>query len=322
MRLFRSFVLATACLASGVAVAQDYPAKPIRMIIPAAPGGGVDLGGRILATRLSATLGKPVVPENRAGAGTMIASEMLAQSAPDGYTILLVSSSHAVNAAVRKSLRYDPLGDFAAVSQIGSTPDLLVVNPQSGIRSVADLVAAAKKAPGKMTFGSSGPGTLSQLEPELFKKAAHIDMLHVPYKGGVPAVTALMGNEIDTLFLGTVALAPLVKTGKLRPIAVTGKTRSPMFPDVPTLAESGFPDWDTGTWYGVLVPAKTPPAIVATLNKHINDAIRQPDIRDKLAATGIEPKATTADQFSSLMKTDIARWQKVVEKMPQLKINE
>ncbi|SDD93626.1 Tripartite-type tricarboxylate transporter, receptor component TctC [Cupriavidus sp. YR651] len=322
MKLFRPFVLALACLAGGVAVAQDYPAKPIRLLIPAAPGGGVDSAGRILATRLSATLGKPVVPENRAGAGTMIASEMLAQSPPDGYTILLATSSHTVNAALRKSLRFDPIGDFAAVSQVGYTPDFLVVNPRSGIKSVADLVAAAKRTPGKMTFGSSGPATLSQLEPELLKKAAGIDILHVPYKGGVPAVTALMGNEVDMLFLGTVALAPFVKAGKLRPIAVTGKTRSPLFPDVPTMAESGFPDWDTGTWYGVVVPARTPPAIVATLNKQIHDALKLPDVRDKLAATGIEPTATTADQFYSLMKTDIARWKKVAETLPQLKVDE
>ena len=322
MKLFLSLILALGCLASGgTAAAQGYPDKPIRMIIPAAPGGGVDSAGRILAMRLSDTLGVPVVAENMAGAGTMLASEALARSQPDGYTILMATSSHIVNAAVRKIRRYDAIRDFAAVSLVGSTPDLLVVNSQSSIKSVADLIAAAKKAPGKITFGSSGLGSLSQLEPELLKDAAGIDMLGVPYRGGVPAVMALIGNQVNTLFLGVVALAPQIAANKLRPIAVTSKTRLARFPNVPTMAESGFPDWDTGTWYGVLVPAKTPPAIVALLNKQINDALKQPEVRNKLSAAGIEPQATTAEQFSSLMKSDLAHWQKVVKKLPQLKIN-
>ncbi len=189
MNFLRSSILAAACLAAGAAAAaQDYPARPIRMLIPAAPGGGVDSAGRILATYLSSTLGKGVVPENRAGAGTMLASDTLAKAPPDGYTILLATTSHTVNAAVRTNLPYDPIGDFAAVSEVGYTPDLLVVNAESGIKSMADLIAAAKKSPGKLTFGSSGPGTLSQLEPELFKEQAGIDILHVPYRGGVAAV--------------------------------------------------------------------------------------------------------------------------------------
>ncbi len=321
MKLFSSFILILACLTGGIAVAQDYPAKPIRMLIPAAPGGGVDSAGRIIAMHLSETLGQPVVAENMVGAGTMLASEALARSQPDGYTILMATSSHIVNAAVRKIRRYDAIHDFAAVSLVGSTPDLLAVNAQSSIESVAGLIEAAKKEPGKLTFGSSGLGTLSQLEPELLKDEAGINMLGVPYRGGVPAVMALIGKQIDTLFLGVVALAPQIEAGKLRPIAVTSKARLPRFPDVPTMAESGFPDWDTGTWYGVLVPAKTPPAIVATLNKHINDALELPAIRDQLTAAGIEPKATTAEQFSALMKTDLAHWQKVVEKLPELKID-
>ncbi|MFC4274854.1 Bug family tripartite tricarboxylate transporter substrate binding protein [Achromobacter aloeverae] len=322
MKLFRPLFLAMACLAAGSAVAQDYPAKPIRMFIPAAPGGGVDSAGRILATYLTAKLGKPVVPENRAGAGTMLASDSLAKAAPDGYTILLVTTSHTVNAAVRKSLPYDPIGDFAAVSEVGYTPDLLVVNAESSIKSVADLVAAAKKAPGKLTFGSSGPGTLSQLEPELFKNEAGIDILHVPYRGGIPAVTAVMSKEVDMLFLGVVAIAPQVTAGKLRAIASTGKSRVAMFPNVPTMAESGFPDWDTGIWYGVVVPAGTPPAVIATLNKNINEALKDPDVRSKLATVGIEPRGTTPEQFSTLMKNDIDRWQKLVQKLPQLKEKE
>ncbi|UYO93565.1 Bug family tripartite tricarboxylate transporter substrate binding protein [Pollutimonas sp. M17] len=302
-------------------MAQGYPSKSIRMIIPAAPGGGVDSAGRILGQYLSEKLGQSVVTENVAGAGTMLGSETLARSQPDGYTILMATSSHIVNAAVRRTMRYDAIGDFAAVSLVGSTPDLLVVNADSSIKSVADLIAAAKKDPGKLTYGSSGLGTLSQLEPEMLKDETGIDILGVPYRGGVPAVMAVIGKEVDSLFLGVVALAPHIDAGKLRPLAVTSPARLPRFPDVPTMAESGFPDWNTDTWYGVLVPAGTSPDIIATLNKHINDALKLPEIRQKLVAAGIGPEASTPDQFSSIMKNDLARWQKVIEKLPELKID-
>lgn len=320
--LARPLFLALACLAAGAAHADDYPTKPIRMFIPAAPGGGVDSAGRILATYLTAKLGKSVVPENRAGAGTMLASDALAKAPADGYTILLVTTSHTVNAAVRTNLPYDPVKDFAAVSEVGYTPDVLVVNGASPIKSVADLVAAAKKTPGKLTFGSSGPGTLSQLEPEVLKDDAGIDLLHVPYRGGVPAVTAVISKEVDMLFLGVVAVAPHVNSGKLRAIATTGKERIAMMPNVPTMAEQGFRDWDTGIWYGVVVPAGTPPTVIATLNKAINEALKDADVRHKLATVGIEPKASTPEQFSKTMTDDIARWKKIVDKLPQLKSND
>jgi tripartite-type tricarboxylate transporter receptor subunit TctC len=319
LKLFRPLLLAMACLAASPALAQDYPNHPIRMIIPAAPGGGVDSAGRILATRMTALLGKSVVPENRAGAGTMLASDLLAKAPADGYTILMATTSHTVNAAVRKNLPYDPIGDFAAVTEVGYTPDLLVVNAESNIKTMAELLAAAKKSPGKLTYGSSGPGTLSQLEPELLKQDAGVDILHVPYRGGVPAVTAVIAHEVDMLFLGVVALAPHITSGKLRPIASTGSTRLAMFPNVPTMAESGFPGWDTGIWYGLVVPAKTPPEVVALLNKAANEALKDPDVRSKLASIGIEPKGTTPEQFTKVMDDDIARWKKLVEKLPQLK---
>lgn len=322
MKFLKCLVIACAMGAAGGVAAQDYPSKSIRLLIPAAPGGGVDSIARLLATKLSTSLGKPVVPENRAGAGTLLASEMLAASPPDGYTALMVTSSHTVNAALRKTLRFDPIGDFSAVSLAGSSPDLLVVNASSPYRTVADLVAAAKKDPGKVTFGSSGPGSLSHLEGEMLKAAAGADLLHIPYRGGVPAVTALMGNEIHSLFLGVVALAPQIKAGKLRPIAVTSRERSPMFPQVPTMIESGFQGYETGIWYGVLLPAKTPPAVVATLHKHVNDALKQPEVREKLIGAGIEPLGSTPAQFTQLMKDDVARWQKVVEKAPHLKLDE
>jgi tripartite-type tricarboxylate transporter receptor subunit TctC len=321
MKILRPLLVLLACLASSVVAAQGYPEKPIRMLIPAAPGGGVDSAGRILARHLSEALGQSVVAENMAGAGTMLASETLARSAPDGYTILKATSSHIVNAAVRKSMRYDAIGDFAAVSLVGSTPDLLVVNAQSNLKSVADLIAAARKEPGQLTFGSSGLGTLSQLEPELLKDEAGIDMLGVPYRGGVPAVMALIGGQVDTLFLGVVALAPQIDAGKLRPIAVTSEARLSRYPDLPTMAESGFLGWDTGTWYGVLAPAGTPSEIIDTLNKQVNEALKLPEIREQLTAAGIEPQASSSEEFSSIMKKDLTHWRGVVKKMPRLKID-
>ncbi|SAL49888.1 Tripartite tricarboxylate transporter family receptor [Caballeronia sordidicola] len=319
MKIFRFSLLLLSCVVANFANAQDYPTRQIRMFIPASPGGGVDLGSRIIAARLSETLGKPVVAENHDGAGTILATELLAHSKPDGYTILMVTSSFAVNPAVRKMLPFDPNTDFTAVAQYAYTPDLLVVNAQSNLHSVADVIAEAKKKPGDLAFSTSGSGTLSELEPTQLKTYAGIDMLDVPYRGGIPAVTGLMGNQTNMLFLGVVGVAPLVKAGKLRAIAATGKSRARQFPDVPTMAESGFPDWDTGTWYGVLVPAKTPPAIVALLNKQINDALRQPDVRTKLAKIGLEPRGGTPEQFSSLIRSDMARWQQLVLKNPQLR---
>lgn len=323
MKLTRRLsILAAALLLSGHALADDYPNKPMRMIIPAAPGGGVDAIARVLASKLSVSLGKPVVPENRPGAGTMLASEMIATSPPDGYTMLVITSSHAVNAAVRKTMRYDPVKDFAFVSLAASAPDLLVVNAESPIRSVAELIAAAKKDPGKITFGSAGPGSGSHMDAELLKSMAGIDMLHVPYRGGMPAVTALMSNETHLMFLGVVGLAPQIKAGKLRPLAVTSPKRTAMFPDVPTMGEAGLPGYAAAIWYGVVVPAQTPRPIVALLNKRINEALNEPDVREKLAGAGVDTIGTTPEAFTKVVSDEIERWKKVVEKAPELRMNE
>ena len=324
MRLTRriSLLVAALLLAGHAAAADGYPAKPIRMFIPAAPGGGVDTVGRVLATKLSVSLGKPVIPENRPGAGTMLASEQLANSPADGYTILAITSSHAVNAAVRTSMRYDPVKDFGFVSLAASAPDLLVVNAESPIHSVSELIAAAKKNPGKITFGSAGPGSGSQMDAELLKSMAGIDMLHVPYRGGMPAMTALLANETNLMFLSAVGLAPQIKAGKLRALAVTSTKRTALFPEVPTMAEAGLPGYDAAIWYGVVVPARTPPAIVALLNKHINEALHDPDVREKLSAAGLDAVGTTPEAFTRLVRDDIVRWKKVVEKAPELRVNE
>lgn len=321
-KLIAAINLSVLMIASmGFAMAEDYPARSIRIIIPAAPGGGVDLVGRVLATRLSQTLGKSVIPDNKPGAGTMLGSQELASAAPDGYTLLAITSSHAVNAAVRK-LKYDPIKDFAMISLVGSAPDMLVINSSSPINNLNDLIAAAKKDPGKMTFGSAGQGSGSHMDAELLKNMTGIDVLHVPYRGGMPAVTALLGNETNMMFLSAVGLQAHIKAGKLRPIAVTGKERTAMFPDVPTMSEAGLPTYSAAVWYGIVAPAKTPPEIIATLNKAINDSLKMPEVRDKLIAAGIDPIGTTPQAFTAYVKEDIARWQKVVDKSPQLRVTD
>ncbi len=321
-KLIRAITCLALMIASiNLAAAEDYPARSIRIIIPAAPGGGIDSVGRILATRLSQTLGKSVIPDNKPGAGTMLGSQELASAAPDGYTLLAITSSHAVNAAVRK-LKYDPIKDFAMVSLVGLAPDILAVNSSSSIQTLSDLIAAAKKDPGKMTFGSAGQGSGSHMDAELLKNMAGIDILHVPYRGGMPAVTALLGNETNMMFLSAVGLQTHIKAGKLRAIAVTGKERTAMFPDVPTMSEAGLPTFSAAVWYGIVAPAKTPPEIIATLNKAINDALKTPEVRDKLIAAGIDPIGTTPQAFTAYVKEDISRWQKVVDKSPQLRITD
>jgi tripartite-type tricarboxylate transporter receptor subunit TctC len=314
--------LGAALLFAAQARADDYPARTIRMIIPAAPGGAVDTIGRVIAEKLSQSLGKQVVPDNRAGAGTMLASQELATSAPDGYTILMVTSSHAINAAVRKAGRYDPVKDFAAVSLVASVPDLLVVNATSPIRSVSQLVDAAHKEPGKYTYGSAGPGSYSQMDAELFKSMTGSELLHVPYKGGVPAITALLGNEINMMFLSAPGLVGHVKAGKLRALAITSNERSSMLPEVPTLNEAGVKGFYAASWYGVLVPAKTPPAVIAVLNRRVNEALKLPDVKARLNAVGVDTTGSTPQYFGTYLADEITRWQKVVEKSPQLRTND
>jgi tripartite-type tricarboxylate transporter receptor subunit TctC len=301
--------------------AEEYPSHSIRLIIPAAPGGGVDIVGRVIATYLTRTLGKQVVPDNKPGAGTMLASQELASSAPDGLTLLAITSSHAVNAAVRK-LKYDPVKDFSMVSLVGSAPDLLVVNSNSSIHNLSDLIATAKKNPGKLTFGSAGQGSGSHMDAELLKSLTGIEILHIPYRGGMPAVAALLANETDMMFLSAVGLQAHIKAGKLRAIAVTSKERTSLFTDVPTMSESGLSNYAAAVWYGIVAPARTPTSIISTLNKAINDALITSEVRDRLISAGIDPIGSTPQIFTQFVIDDINRWQKVVDKSPQLRVAE
>jgi tripartite-type tricarboxylate transporter receptor subunit TctC len=320
MRAHIRRAIAAALLLTGFSAvaAGQYPSKTVRLIIPSAPGGASDTIGRLLASKLTTSTGQSFVPENVAGAGTLIASEQLARSDPDGYTALLVTSSHAINAAIKKNLRYDPIKDFATVSLVATLPDLLLVNPGLPAKSVGELIALARKEPGKITFGSAGTGSGTDLDAELFKSMAHIDLLHIPYKGGSPAVAALVGGQIQIMFSNPVSSIALVKSGRLRALAITSKIRSPLLPEVPTVAESGVPGYESQSWYGVLVPAKTPADVVAILNREVNKALGMPDVQKQIAAVGGVVAGSTPEAFARYMSDDIARLRKLVATTPAL----
>ncbi len=314
--------LALALSTCARAQSQSYPTHAVRLIIPAAAGGAVDSIARVLADKMTASLGKPVVTENRPGAGTMLGSEMLASATPDGHTLLMMTSSHAINAAIRKTSRYDPIGDFATISMVATAPDLLVVNASSAINTVSELVKEAKKNPGKLAFGSAGPGSYSHLDGELLKSMVGIEMLHVPYKGGIPAVSALLANETQLMFLSIPGLIGHIKAGKLKALAITAKERSAMLPDTPTLQEAGVAGYLAQSWYGLVAPGQTPPLVIALLNKRVNDALKLPDVRERLAFAGVDPVGTSPNAFAATLKEEITRWQKLIEASPELKLSE
>ncbi len=325
----RLFILIAATLAASAVNAQvkaspqGWPNRPVRIVIPAGPGGGADTIARVLADKLSAALGQPVVPENHPGGGTIIASELVAKSPPDGYTFYMVTSSHAINAAVREgNLRYDPIQDFAPVIAIGSLPDLLVVNPRVPAKSVKELVELARTTPGKLTFGSAGAGSGTHLEGELFKALAKVDLLHVPYRGGTSVVMDTIGGHVDMVFFNAIGTVPQVKSGALRALAISGAKRSPLLPEVPTMEEAGVPGYVTGSWYGILMPAGTPASTVATVNREVANALKAPDVREKLARLGVEVTGGTPEEFGASMREDIARWKNLVASNPELRVKD
>jgi len=302
-------------LAIGVphhSIAQSYPSKSIRMIIPAAPGGGVDTIGRAVGQKVSEALGQPVVPDNRPGAGTMIASELTAKAAPDGYTFLMVTNSHAINASVQKNLKYDPVNDFSEISLLAISPYLLVVHPSVPAKSVRELIELARKRPGELHFASAGSISATHLAGELFKYLSKINIIHVPYKGGTPAVTDLVGGHVQMMFNNLIAVMALAKSGRLRALAVTSAQRLPMLPALPTVAEAGVPGYEAASWYGGLLPARTPPQIVATLNRELVKAIKAADVRDRLVSEGAEVIGSTPEEFGQYLRKDIDRWRKLV----------
>jgi len=295
--------------------AQPWPSKPIKYIVPFAPGGTTDLLGRTLSEKLSVALGEPVVVENKPGAGGGIGADFTAKSAPDGYTIMGGTiSTHAINASLYSNLPYDPVRDFVAITLIARLPNLLVINPSIPARNVSELIALMKANPGKYTFASSGNGTSQHLSGELFKSMAGVDMQHIPYKGSPPALQDVVGGQVSMTFDNITTALPLAKAGKLRSLAVTTATRSSAAPDVPTLAESGLPGFEVGSWQGVFAPAATQPEIVRRLNTEIVKIINMPDVREKLTSLGAEPVGDTPEQFSAYVKAEVVKWSDVVKR--------
>ena len=304
------------------AQAQTWPAKSVRVIIPAAPGGAVDTLARLLAERLGPALGQSFVPENMAGAGTMLGSEATAKAVPDGYTMLVMTNSHAINAAVRKTLRYDPVKDFSTVALLATLPDLLLVHPAVPANTVRELIDLANKTPGKLTFASAGTGSGTHLDGELFKTLAKVNLLHVPYKGGTPALTDLAGGHVNIMFSNPVAAMQHLQTGRLRALGVTSAKRLALLPNLPTIAEAGVPGYESNTWYGVLMPPNTPAAIVTTLNREINRILANPDFKKRINNDGGETVGGTPQEFNRFLIEDIGRWKKLVDGNPALRVDE
>ena len=293
--------------------AQTYAVRPIRMIVAYPPGGGTDIVGRMMGQRLGENLGQTVVVDNRGGATGNIGTEIAAHATADGYTLLMGNvAPNAINVSLFKKLPFDPVKDFAPVSLVAVTPNILVVQPSSPVKTVKDLIALAKSKPGSLNFPSAGVGSSSHLAGEMLKSMAGIDMVHVPYKGGGPALVALLSGQVQLMFATLPAAMPHVKSGKLRPVAVTTSHRSQALPELPTIAESGVPGYEAATWYGLLAPAGTPKAIVDRLHAEIVKILAT-DTRQRLAAQGFEPAGTTPAEFAGYIKSEIVKWGKVIK---------
>lgn len=295
------------------ATAQDFPARPMRMILGFAPGGSTDLVARVLAQKMAATWNQQVVVDNRPGANGMIGADLVAKATPDGHTLLLSSiGPMAINASLYK-MPYDIVKDFAPVTYTGNVTNLLVVHPSVAAANIKELVALAKAQPGKLTFGSSGSGGAPHMAVELFKILAKVDVVHVPYKGGGPAMADLVGGQISGSFASMPSSIPFVRTGKLRALAVTAPKRSPAAPEVPTVSESGIPGFSVLDWQGMFTTAKTPTAVVGKLNAEIKRALTLPDVIEKLGAAGVEIQTTSPEEWGRFVQSEIEKWAKVVK---------
>jgi tripartite-type tricarboxylate transporter receptor subunit TctC len=306
-------VLALLAALPGVAMAQAYPAKPIRMIVTFAAGGGADFVGRAVAPRLGEALGQPVVVENRPGANGALGADAVAKAAPDGYTLLLGAAGTLVVAPhLGANMPFDPMKDLAPISLVAISPFVVTLNPTVQASSIRDLVALAKANPGKINFGSSGTGGSPQLAGELFKSMTGVNMVHVPYKGLAPALTDLMGGQIQAVFADVALVKGNIAAGKLKGLAVTSAARSAAMPDLPTVAESGVPGYAAGTWYGILAPAGTPAEIVARIGAEARKVLAQPEVKAAFVAQGMDPVGDTPAQFAGYMRDESAKWGKVI----------
>ena len=314
-RLLASAAAAALCLApmAGFSQPAPYPNKPVRLVVGYAAGGATDVIARLLAIKLGEQLGQPFLVDNRAGANSNVGADIVTHAPPDGYTLYLFTIANTINAALYDKLNFDAQKDFDPVGLIARVPNILVVNPKLPIRTVADYVRFAAESPDGITFASSGSGSSIHLSGEMFKMVSRGNMLHVPYKGSAPAVTDLLGGQVQSMFDNTPSSMPHVQAGRLRAIAITSARRSPLLPDVPTIAESGYPGFDVQSWFGIAAPAGTPKAVVERLNLELNKALALPDVRkrfDDLAAT---PDPGTPEQFRTFIASETRRWREVVK---------
>ena len=306
-----AFAFALQCLAAG-AFAADYPSKPIRLVVPYAPGGGADSVARIVAKKVSENIGQPIVIDNKGGAGSILGTEIVAKVEPDGYTLLLGQSGPiSINPAVYKPLPYDPVKDFSPVAMTTAYPYILVVNADLPVKSLQELVAPAKSKPGTMNYGSTGVGAANHLVSELFNAKAGLKMTHVPYRGTALAVGDLLGGQLTMVFGDPISVLSQMKAGKLRALAVTSLERSPVAPEVPTVAESGYPGFEALAWHGILAPAKTPPAVVQKLNAEITKALADPATKKLLEDQAMQTVGNTPDAFAAFIQKDIVLWKGV-----------
>ncbi len=296
------------------ASAQTYPAKAIRLIVPLAPGGPSDILARTLAQKLSEGIGQSVVVDNRPGAGGTVGAEIAAKAPPDGYTIILVSTSYSINASLYPKLPYNTLKDLTAVSQLAAAPFILTVHPSLPAKSVRELLALAKKRPGDLNYASGGSGTGPHLAMEVLKERTGVDMVHVPYKGAGPAMNDLVAGQVQVQMVNMIAGLPLAKNGRIRAIAVSSARRSDAAPELPTIAESGVPGFDEGGQHGILIPSATPRDIVLKLNQEIVRAIRSPDVKRRLESEGADVVGSTPEQYAAVIRSDVEKWAKIVQK--------
>jgi len=302
-----------AALAPWPARAQDaWPSRPIRFILPFPPGGGTDILGRLIAERLTANLGQPVVAENRGGAGGNVGAEAAAKSAPDGYTIVLVAPSLAISPSLYSTLGYDPVRDFAPVSLVATVPNVMITNPSVPAKTLAEFIRLAKSKPGEMNFGSGGSGTSNHLAGELFNIVAGVKLVHIPYKGVNLAMNDVLSGRVQLVFIGIPAAVPHIKAGRLRALALVAPQRSSVLPDVPTVAEAGLPKFEVTTWYGILAPAGTPRPVIDRLNGELGKIMRSSELKERLEALATDPLTSTPEEFAELIKREIAKWREVV----------
>jgi tripartite-type tricarboxylate transporter receptor subunit TctC len=309
----RIAIVCTLALSAGAACAQDYPTKPIRLLVGFAPGGPTDITARLAAQHLSEALGQQVIVDNRPGAGGTVSMTSLTQAAPDGYTLSLCANGEmAISPSLRPNLPYDPLKSVAFISRIGASQLVLVVHPSLPAKSVKDLIALAKARPGAINFASSGVGSTAHLASELFKHMAAIDIVHVPYKGAGPALTDLIGGQVQMLITGFSGAAPHIKAGRLRALGATGAKRMTAVPDLPTIGET-VPGYEVTSWYGIVAPVGTPPAVIAKLHAVLAAMVHKPEVSARLVSLGIEPEGSSPQEFAEQTRREIAKWAKVVK---------